>query len=81
MVKLKQAEGSENVELPAVELLDCHYRLSEVLNATGMGEYVEMKNNEWRRFRDGAGSGHLREDGGSDFGLVLQLGLWQQVEA
>lgn len=54
---------------------------SPKLNAPGMGEYVELKKNQWKRHEGAAGPGHLARDGTSEFGRILEVGLWQQVEA
>jgi len=40
-VEFTRAEDAQDLELPNAALLDCHYRIAEILNASGMAEIIE----------------------------------------
>ncbi|KAJ5578155.1 uncharacterized protein N7459_007119 [Penicillium hispanicum] len=74
---LKKADDAQDLDLPNPALLDCHYRLAEILNASGMAEVIERN---FRRWEDLKGTCNLlREDGGTDIGAFLYAGLWERV--
>jgi hypothetical protein len=41
-IKFECAQG-EDLPLPDPEYLDCHYRVAEILNASGLVVYIERK--------------------------------------
>ena len=77
-VEFTRAEDAQDLELPNAALLDCHYRLAEILNASGMAELIEGYLQDWEDIKGSAG-GSLREDGVSDIGQVLRVALWERV--
>ncbi|KAF7118935.1 hypothetical protein CNMCM5793_008573 [Aspergillus hiratsukae] len=40
-VVFQKAQDAQDIELPSAAFLDCHWRLSEILNASGMAEVIE----------------------------------------
>ncbi|KAK2754679.1 hypothetical protein FQN54_006812 [Arachnomyces sp. PD_36] len=76
LVKFQAASDAEDISLPCPDLLDCHYRLAEVLNASGMARTLEDKINQWKDFGKDGGHGCLRADGTSNLEEYLSLGLW-----
>ncbi|GAB1209408.1 hypothetical protein APSETT445_008181 [Aspergillus pseudonomiae] len=46
-IELKKAHDAQDLDLPNRALLDCHYRLAEILNASGMAEVIERNFREW----------------------------------
>ncbi|RAL02491.1 HNH endonuclease signature motif containing protein, partial [Aspergillus ibericus CBS 121593] len=78
MIELKQAPGAEDLELPSAALLDCHYRLAEILNASGMAEVIDEHWRRWEDLKESAG-GMLRPDGGTEIGEYLEVALWDRV--
>ncbi|KAK2788760.1 hypothetical protein FQN52_006516 [Onygenales sp. PD_12] len=78
-VEFTTAEDAQDLELPSAVLLDCHYRLAEILNASGMGEIIERYQEEWERLKEYA-NGSLRHDGGTDLEQILRTALWTHVE-
>lgn len=80
LVEFKQAEGAEDLSLPGPVLLDCHYRVAEILNASGMSGYIERKLRDWEDLKEIADKGSLREDGATDITRILNTALWQRVE-
>jgi hypothetical protein len=76
-VEFKRAEDAQDLELPNPDLLDCHYRVAEILNASGMAELIESHLRDWDDIKGSAGS--LREDGGTDIGHFLSIGLWERA--
>lgn len=70
-VEFKRAEDAKDLELPSAALLDCHYRVAEILNASGMAESIDSHLRDWEDIKGIAGS--LREDGGTDIGQLLTL--------
>jgi hypothetical protein len=77
-VEFKRAEDAQELELPNPALLDCHYRLAEILNASGMADVIEKYHRDWEEIKGSAGSS-LREDGGTDIGHILSVALWERV--
>jgi hypothetical protein len=74
-VEFTRAEDTQDLELPNAALLDCHYRLAEILNASGMAELIESHLRDWEDIKGGS----LREDGRTDIGQFLRVGLWERV--
>ena len=66
------------LELPDAALLDCHYGLAEIINASDMAELIESHVRNWEDIKDCA-RGCLREDGGTDIGQFLSIGLWERA--
>ncbi|OJD10285.1 hypothetical protein AJ78_08650 [Emergomyces pasteurianus Ep9510] len=58
-VIMQRAAGSEDVNLPSPTFLDCHHRIAEVLNASGMGEVIEAIIREWEDIKTYGGHGSL----------------------
>ncbi|KAK2749347.1 hypothetical protein FQN55_003673 [Onygenales sp. PD_40] len=79
LVTLTNAPGGEDIALPSATLLDCHHRVAEVFNASGMAEEIDKKINEWENLKHDSSSRCLREDGTSDVSRSLSLGLWMSV--
>lgn len=77
-VEFTRAEDAQELELPNAALLDCHYRLAEILNASGMAEIIEKYHREWEEIKCSTGDS-LKEDGGTDIGHILSVGLWEHV--
>lgn len=77
-VTFARAEDAQDLELPNAALLDCHYRLAEILHASGMAELIESCLQDWENLKGSAG-GSLREDGGTDIGQFLRAALWEHV--
>lgn len=75
-MRLQAAPGAERVSLPSPDLLDCHYRVVEILNASGMGEAINQKIIEWEDMKNSGGAGSLKADGTSDLEKLLSMGLW-----
>lgn len=78
LVEFTRPEDAQELELPNAVLLDCHYRLAEILNASGMAEIIEKHHRDWEEIKGRAGDS-LREDGGTDIGHILSVGLWERV--
>ena len=77
-VEFIRAEDAQDLELPNTALLDCHYRVAEILNASGMAEVIEKYRRDYEDVKETAG-GSLREDGGTDIGQMLSVALWERV--
>lgn len=77
-IEFKRAEDAQDLELPGAALLDCHYRIAEILNASGMAEFIERHLRDWEDIKGCAGSS-LKEDGTTDIGRILSTGLWERV--
>jgi hypothetical protein len=69
-VEFTRAEDAQDLELPNAALLDCHYRVAEILNASGMAEVIERYRRDYEDIKGNAG-GSLKEDGGTDIGRCL----------
>ncbi|KAE8144406.1 hypothetical protein BDV25DRAFT_96108 [Aspergillus avenaceus] len=78
-IELKQAKDAQRLDLPDRVLLDCHYRLAEILNASGLGYIIEQHIRRWKNLKVNTYNAVIREDGGSDIGEFLHAGLWQHV--
>ncbi|KAF5865276.1 hypothetical protein ETB97_004859 [Aspergillus alliaceus] len=77
-IELKKADDAQDLDLPSPALLDCHYRLAEILNASGMAEVIERNFRKWEDLK-GSAPNLLRADGGTDIGHFLRAGLWERV--
>ncbi|OJJ43568.1 hypothetical protein ASPZODRAFT_28230 [Penicilliopsis zonata CBS 506.65] len=64
---------------PSPVLLNCHFYLAEILNVSGMSEYIEEKIQDWESLKLAPGAGQLRADGSTDVSRYLQAGLWSLV--
>jgi hypothetical protein len=71
--------ADKDIELPSAELLECHWRLAEIFNASGMAKIIEKHREDWEDLKDRTTSGHLRADGGTDVAHFLKVALWERV--
>jgi len=78
LVKIQAAPDATDINLPKSAFLDCHYRVAEILNSSGMAEVIEKQMQDWEDTK-ASGHGNLSEDGSTDISHYLQLGLWQRV--
>ncbi|KAL4785646.1 hypothetical protein BJX76DRAFT_346839 [Aspergillus varians] len=76
VIRPQKAREVEDLHLPDSTTLDCHYRLAEIMQASGMGEYIERRSRVWGNYRGAAGPGHLSKDGSTDVETLFKLGLW-----
>jgi hypothetical protein len=53
IVTFKKAAGAERITLPNPVLLDCHFRIAEILNASGMSEFIDRMIREWEDLKGG----------------------------
>jgi hypothetical protein len=75
-IKLEGAPDEEEpVALPNPVFLDCHYRVAEILNASGMAEEIELKMREWEDAKATEGGGCLEQDGTTDISQILNAAL------
>ncbi|OJD09949.1 hypothetical protein AJ78_08842, partial [Emergomyces pasteurianus Ep9510] len=76
-ITMRNAPGAEDVASPSRVLLECHWRVAEILNASGMGETIDQIIQEWEDIKEGD-DGHacLREDGKSNVSGFLTAALW-----
>ncbi|KAK2799929.1 hypothetical protein FQN50_008322 [Emmonsiellopsis sp. PD_5] len=79
IVTMQQAVGAEDVDLPLPVILDCHHRIAEILNASGMGEVIEKLMREWEDVKTYGGHGSLDPLGRSDVSRILETALWQRI--
>ncbi|KAJ9292394.1 hypothetical protein DTO021C3_287 [Paecilomyces variotii] len=79
-VTLQQANGAEDVPLPSAVLLDCHWRVAEILNASGMGEEFDRHWREWEDIKMSTGDDCLKEDGSTDVTRYLEVAFWNLVD-
>ncbi|KAK2787933.1 hypothetical protein FQN53_004374 [Emmonsiellopsis sp. PD_33] len=79
IVTMQQGIGAEDVDLPSPVILDCHHRIAEILNASGMGQVIENLTREWEDVKTYEGHGSLDTSGRSDVSRVLEIALWQRV--
>lgn len=61
-------------DLPSPVLLDCHFRLAKILNASGMAAAFDFDFDEWEEVKVKAGR-QLPEDGNIDISPALRVGL------
>ncbi|PGH04984.1 hypothetical protein AJ79_06941 [Helicocarpus griseus UAMH5409] len=76
---MQQAVGSEDADLPSSVFLDCHHRIAEVLNTSGMGEVIEKLTSEWEDLKTYEGHGSLDHLGRSDVSQILNIALWHEA--
>lgn len=69
LVEFAGAENMQDLELPNATLLDFHYRLAEILNASGMAKLVD---NYLQCFGYIEGSAGLSPD----IAQILHLAFW-----
>ncbi|KIN05190.1 hypothetical protein OIDMADRAFT_39565 [Oidiodendron maius Zn] len=69
LVEFARAENTQDLEPPNATLLDCHYRLAEILNASGMARLVD--DYLW-------GYGYTQDSAGRspDIERILYLAFW-----
>ncbi|KAJ9195968.1 hypothetical protein DTO164E3_6506 [Paecilomyces variotii] len=75
-VTLQAADGAGDVPMPNPVLLDCHWRVAEILNASGMGEEIDEYMRELEAVKMSMGDGSLNEDGSSDLSRYLDAAFW-----
>lgn len=78
-VTIQRGPDGEGIRLPSRHLLDCHWRIAEILHASGMGVFIDQINREWEDIKEGEGHGCLREDGGSNVSKFLNVAFWTGV--
>ncbi|KAG2016689.1 hypothetical protein GB937_006168 [Aspergillus fischeri] len=74
-----QGLSHESTSLPNPVLLDCHFRIAEILNASGMSEFIDREIRDWETLKGGPDAYQLRPDGSTDVTRYLNAGLWQHV--
>lgn len=77
-VEFTRAEDAQELDLPNAALLDCHYRLAEILNASGLAELIEKYHRDWDDIKGSTGDS-LKGDGGTDIGHILSVALWERI--
>lgn len=65
-------------EIPSPALLDAHWRMCEVFNASAMGETIERHIRDWEELKN-SGRAVVRENGTTDLAGLLDIALWGQV--
>ncbi|KAJ9296394.1 hypothetical protein DTO271G3_5092 [Paecilomyces variotii] len=75
-VTLQAANGAGDVPMPNPVLLECHWRVAEILNASGMGEEIDKYMRELEAVKTSMGGGSLNEDGSSDLSRYLDAAFW-----
>ncbi|KAH8805301.1 hypothetical protein F5884DRAFT_902333 [Xylogone sp. PMI_703] len=78
LVTLHKALDAEDIRLPNLAYIDCHYRIEEILHASGMGDAIEQKLRDWEDLKE-MGHGSMKEDGPTDVSQYLTTALWQPV--
>ncbi|PSS08588.1 hypothetical protein M430DRAFT_37402 [Amorphotheca resinae ATCC 22711] len=58
--------------------LECHYRIAEILNASGMGKAIDQKLQDLEDLKS-MSHGHMAQDGSTDLSRYLNLAFWQTV--
>ncbi|RAK99966.1 HNH endonuclease signature motif containing protein [Aspergillus ibericus CBS 121593] len=79
LVTFRQAEGHKDIPLPNPILLDCHYRIAEILDASGLREVIERSLDYWDQIRRDPQAGQLREDGSTHLTNYLEAAFWWDV--
>ncbi|KAJ5554996.1 hypothetical protein N7461_003466 [Penicillium sp. DV-2018c] len=67
-------------EIPSPAILDAHWRLCEIFNASAMGKTIERHIRDWEELRH-SGCAVVKEDGSTDLASLLDIALWAQVSA
>ncbi|KAJ5130237.1 uncharacterized protein N7515_006276 [Penicillium bovifimosum] len=65
-------------EIPSPAILDAHWRMCEIFNASAMGETIERHIQDWEELR-GSGCAVVREDGSTDLASLLDIALWGET--
>lgn len=60
---------------PEPALLECHYTLAQVFNATGMGEEIDLKIRHWEDLKEEFSGCSLAADGSTDVGSLIEAGM------
>ncbi|BCS24467.1 HNH endonuclease signature motif containing protein [Aspergillus puulaauensis] len=74
-IQFRDADRTEDLPPPKPELLDCHYRLAEILHASGMGPCLERMLHDLDDMKEA--SGYMSESGSTDFSTFLRIRLWE----
>ncbi|KAJ5502908.1 hypothetical protein N7463_005782 [Penicillium fimorum] len=61
-------------EIPSPAILDAHWRMCEIFNASAMGEAIERHLRDWEELR-GSECAVVREDGTTDLASLLDIAL------
>ncbi|EAW07770.1 uncharacterized protein ACLA_024860 [Aspergillus clavatus NRRL 1] len=77
-VKFSQSYGPEDLPLPSITFLNCHYGLAEILHASGMAEVIEKHLRDWEDIEANAPE-TLSMDGRADIAHMLEVRLWAHV--
>ena len=75
-VTLQAADGAGDDPMPNPVLLDCHWRVAEILNASGMGKEIDKHMRELEAVKISMGDSSLNEDGSSDLSRYLDAVFW-----
>jgi hypothetical protein len=79
-VKFRCSEGVDNLPLPDPVLLDCHYRVAEIIHAADLVGHIYEKIHDWRDMKKyGETNGCLCRDGSSNITKILNTALWPAV--
>jgi hypothetical protein len=78
-VTFENAEGAEGLSPPSPFLLDCRYRVAEILHAPGMRKPMEDKDGRWRRLKGTSRGREVAENGTTDLAEYVRVGLWQEI--
>jgi hypothetical protein len=73
-VRFTHNDTDKDRTLPSPVLLDCHFRLAKILNASGMAAAFDSDYDEWEEIKGRVGA-QLPEDGDIDIGQALCVGL------
>ncbi|PWY81703.1 hypothetical protein BO94DRAFT_536927 [Aspergillus sclerotioniger CBS 115572] len=79
LVTFTQAEGHKDIPLPDPALLNCHYRVAEILHATGLAEVIDRDYDRWNELRHAPSGAQLQEDGSTDLTHYLDAAFWWAV--
>ncbi|KAJ9296811.1 hypothetical protein DTO271G3_5010 [Paecilomyces variotii] len=66
IVCFTDSSDAHGISLPDAALLDCHYRVAEVLNASGMLGEIDTKIREWEDMEVNMWDDHLADEGITD---------------
>ncbi|KAJ5374446.1 hypothetical protein N7517_006452 [Penicillium concentricum] len=66
--------------IPSPAILDAHWRMCEIFDASAMGEVIERYLRDWEELR-GSECAVIREDGTTNLASLLDIALWGQVSA
>ncbi|KAJ5099418.1 hypothetical protein N7532_006419 [Penicillium argentinense] len=69
-----EEDGMEELDLPSPAILDCHWRLVEILNETRIAPALCRHFDEWKNLKKTYHG--LAEDGSTDAAKYVRAGLW-----